>query len=190
MCCKCGKTPFKSCGNPENRAPYPFKPTKKRYSHQKQSKMAGLLLVSLSSQPAKGTLRQRPTNLRAARFPPVRWNLPRPYGMRCFEGCFGRRLDEVVVVLVRLSPSERWSRWKALPRLEACDPWIREKKWPWVAVWRSHFGVEHPFECGSTLNRRGKPLVLVHVCTYQGHPFWNSGFLSHCHLPPIWIHGF
>ncbi|CAJ1446016.1 unnamed protein product, partial [Effrenium voratum] len=32
---------------------------------------------------------------------------------------FAVGLDEVVVVLVRLSPSERWSRWKALPRLEA-----------------------------------------------------------------------
>ena len=37
--------------------------------------------------------------------------------------------------------------------------------------------------CGSKLNR-GKPQVLVHVSTYQGNPFWNSGFLSHSHMEP------
>ena len=31
-------------------------------------------------------------------------------------------------------------------------------------------------------DRRGKPQVLVHVSTYQGNPFWNSGFLSHGHV--------
>ena len=36
--------------------------------------------------------------------------------------------------------------------------------------------------CGSKLNRRGKPQVLVHFSTYQGDPFWNSGFLSHSRL--------
>ena len=36
--------------------------------------------------------------------------------------------------------------------------------------------------CGSKLNRRGKPQVLVHVSTYQGTPFWNSGFLRHSHI--------
>ena len=37
--------------------------------------------------------------------------------------------------------------------------------------------------CGAKLDdRRGKPQVLVHVSTYQGNPFWNSGFLSHSHL--------
>ena len=43
--------------------------------------------------------------------------------------------------------------------------------------------------CGSKLNRRGKPQVLVHVSTYQGNPFWNSGFLSHSHVSPMVIHG-
>ena len=32
--------------------------------------------------------------------------------------------------------------------------------------------------CGSKLNRRGKPQVLVHVSTYQGNPFWHGFFLS------------
>ena len=36
--------------------------------------------------------------------------------------------------------------------------------------------------CGSKLNRRGKPQVLVHVSTYQGNPFWNSGILSHSRM--------
>ena len=35
-----------------------------------------------------------------------------------------------------------------------------------------------PSGCGSKLNNWGKPQVLVHVSTYQGKPFWNSGFLS------------
>ena len=35
---------------------------------------------------------------------------------------------------------------------------------------------------GSKLTRRGKPQVLVHVSTYQGNPFWNSGFLSHSQM--------
>ena len=30
--------------------------------------------------------------------------------------------------------------------------------------------------------RGGKPQVLVHVSTYQGNPFWNSGFLSHSQM--------
>ena len=38
------------------------------------------------------------------------------------------------------------------------------------------------YGCGSKLNRRGKPQVLVHVSTYRGNPFWNSGFLSHSHI--------
>ena len=41
--------------------------------------------------------------------------------------------------------------------------------------------LEDPFGCGSKL-RRGTPQVLVHVSTYQGSPFWNSGFLNHGHL--------
>ena len=28
------------------------------------------------------------------------------------------------------------------------------------------------YGCGSKLNRRGNPQVLVHVSTYQGNPFW------------------
>ena len=36
-------------------------------------------------------------------------------------------------------------------------------------------------------DRRGKPQVLVHVSTYQGNPFWNSGCLSHSHM---WQHRF
>ena len=35
-----------------------------------------------------------------------------------------------------------------------------------------------PIGCGSKLSRRGKPQVLVHVSTYQGNPFWNSGFFE------------
>ena len=35
--------------------------------------------------------------------------------------------------------------------------------------------------CGSKLNWRGNPQVLVHVST-QGNPFWNPGFLSHNHV--------
>ena len=30
--------------------------------------------------------------------------------------------------------------------------------------------------CGSKLNRRGKPQVLIHVSTYQGNPFWYRYF--------------
>ena len=36
---------------------------------------------------------------------------------------------------------------------------------------------------GSKLNRRGKAQALVHVSTYQGKPCWNSGSLSHSHMP-------
>ena len=34
------------------------------------------------------------------------------------------------------------------------------------------------FGCDSKFNRRGKPQVLVHVSTYQGNPFWYSGFVN------------
>ena len=30
--------------------------------------------------------------------------------------------------------------------------------------------------------QEGRPQVLVHVSTYQGKPFWKSGFLSHSHM--------
>ena len=39
-----------------------------------------------------------------------------------------------------------------------------------------------PCGCGSKSNRRAKPQALVHVSTYQGKPFWNSGVLSHSHV--------
>ena len=48
------------------------------------------------------------------------------------------------------------------------------------------------YGCGSKFNRRGKPQVLVHDSTYQGNPFWNSGFLSHSHIwytVPLHNHG-
>ena len=35
-----------------------------------------------------------------------------------------------------------------------------------------------PFGCGSKLNRRGKPQVLVPMFPLTRVPFWNSGFLS------------
>ena len=42
-------------------------------------------------------------------------------------------------------------------------------------------GIE-PNGRGSKLTRRVTQ-VLVHVSTYQGNPFWNSGFLSHSQMP-------
>ena len=36
--------------------------------------------------------------------------------------------------------------------------------------------------CGSKLNRRGKPQILVHVSTHHGNPCWNSDFFSHSHI--------
>ena len=37
-------------------------------------------------------------------------------------------------------------------------------------------GARQENECGSKLNRRGRPQVLVHVSTYQGNPFWHRFF--------------
>ena len=37
----------------------------------------------------------------------------------------------------------------------------------------NHFGISAD-GCGSKLNRRGKPQVLVHVSTCQGNPFWHK----------------
>ena len=50
-----------------------------------------------------------------------------------------------------------------------------------VQVMVQEMGVSQ-YGCGSKSSSRGKPRVLVHVSTYQGNPFWNSGFLSHCHM--------
>ena len=53
-----------------------------------------------------------------------------------------------------------------------------------LLAFREHveFDALRKYGCGSKLTRRGKPQVLVHVSTYQGNPFRNSGFLSHSHI--------
>ena len=47
--------------------------------------------------------------------------------------------------------------------------------------------------CGPKLDMRGKPQGSVHVSTYRGNPFWNSGFFEPqlfepqpCVSPPNW----
>ena len=39
------------------------------------------------------------------------------------------------------------------------------------------YGWARPIWVWLKINRRGKPQVLVHVSTYQGKPFGNSGLL-------------
>ena len=49
-----------------------------------------------------------------------------------------------------------------------------------MPVWKNDSFPTNHHMCAAQNETRGvtKPQVLVHVSTYQGNPFWNSGFLE------------
>ena len=47
---------------------------------------------------------------------------------------------------------------------------------------KNNNGFNHGLQMGLKIKQEGQTAGLAHVSTYQGKPFWSSGFLSHSWL--------